>query len=165
MSNSETLKKLNYLKLCERVGYDFKTFLYDKYVNEKLSTRQISTLVYGSDMSSPSILRYLKRYEIPLRRGSEAVKLQWVNNDERREQQSKFAKTHLATEEVRNKMCETMRSDRIRNYFSELRKGDKNPMYGKTGELNHNFNPNISDEEREIKRHTLEDKTFRLSVF
>lgn len=43
--------------------------------------------------------------------------------------------------------------------------GKNNPMYGKTGKNNSNYNPNLTDEERQIRREYIEYKEWRIAIF
>ena len=165
---SKCLGKLSFLKSLavaqNKLNCDLKSFLEQKYLHEGLGLLPISKLIYGHTQNHRTVKRLLDYFEIPIRCCSEAVKLQWVNNDERRKKQSEFAKIKFNSKEVRDKMIKTMRSDEVRKHFSEMRMGEKNPMYGVVGEKHFNFNPNISDEERKIKRKNIENARFRRFV-
>lgn len=157
--------KETYKKLSDLVGMDFKDFLYEKYVNELMTVRQISLLLYENVKKTAIVLDWLHKYDIPIRHGSEAIKVQWINNDERRKKTSERAKKNLKNEESKKRALEAMSDPEYKLKMSLLKRGSKNPMYGKRGSKHHNYNPNLTDEERKIKRNTLEDKAFRLNVF
>ena len=57
--------------------YKDKKWLYNKYINEKLSTYQIAPLC---NTSSPTIRRWLIKYEIPIRSLSESIHLVLANH-------------------------------------------------------------------------------------
>lgn len=119
----------NINELSKKVGEDFEKWLKIKYIDEQLSTSQISKLVYGR-VNKNSILNYLRFFDIPIRNRSESVKLQWVDADKRRIE----ARKNLLNPEVREKIKETQRTEVYRNHMSETRKGKDNPYYvhGKT---------------------------------
>lgn len=69
---------------------DLGQWLYEKYVIEKQSYRDILKLLdTGNNRAIP---RLLNHYGIPIRRGSEAVETQWQDNDLRRKQQAEAIK-------------------------------------------------------------------------
>lgn len=118
---------------------DFKKWLTEKYHNDKLSAREIAKLVYGKPKNSPNILSWMDTFGIESRERSEAVTLQWVDNDERRKWQSNFAKVHLSDgTPAREALIKVMQTDEYRYKNSVLKRGNKNPMW----------NPNLTDEER-----------------
>ena len=161
----EFQKRETYERLCKAVGMDLKQFLYQKYVNESTTVRQLALLIYGNGKNSAVVLDWLHHFNIPLRHGSEAIKTQWINNDERRKKTSEMARKNFKSEEAKRKIALTVASPEYHEKASAAKRGDKNPMYGKCGSLHPNYNPNLTDEDRTVKRHTLEDKAFRLSVF
>lgn len=63
-----------------------KEQMYQWYVVEKKSYRQIMKLT--GIKNNRKIPKLLNEYGIPIRRGSEAVKTQWINNENRRQKQS-----------------------------------------------------------------------------
>ncbi len=161
----EFQKKETYKRLCEAVGMDLEQFLYQKYVNELTTVRQLAFILYNNRKNSSMVLDWLHQFNIPLRKGSEAIKIQWIDNEERRKKTSEIARKNFRSEEARRKAALTTASPDYHERASASKRGDKNPMYGKCGSLHHNYNPNLTDEERTVKRHTLKDKVFRLSVF
>src|SRR3990172_3816600 len=70
----------------------WEEIFYRMYVIEKRSIREIAKF-FG--IGREIVRRRLKDFDLELRHGSEAVKLQWKNNPERRKQQSEFAKRKL----------------------------------------------------------------------
>lgn len=148
-----------------RLGIDnFKEWLYQKYIKERLSMNQIASIVYGND-GAREIGRYLKKFDIPIRRGSEAVKNQWVNNDERRKTQSLFAKEKLAKGEGREKLKQIMRTDEYRLKSSLAKRGKNNPMYGLRAEDSPHWNPKRTKEQRMQERKLHVDAEWRNKVF
>lgn len=76
------------VKRCEqRVNESMETYLKREYGEKKRSYR---SLMKELGCSNRTLTKMLKAYCIPVRRGSEAVKTQWVNNPERRKQQGDF---------------------------------------------------------------------------
>lgn len=75
----------------------------------------------------------------------------------------------VISEETRKKMGfgQTGRhhSEETRRKMGESKKGKKNPMYGKYGDKNHNWNPNLTEEERLIERHYSEYYEWRKLVY
>lgn len=158
-------KQENYKRLSELVGTDLRQFLLEKYVKELMTVRELACLIYNNVKMSSTIVEWLHKYDIPIRYGSEAIKVQWIDNDERRKKTSERAKKNLTTKEARAKLHDVQSTPEFKLKSSLIKRGEKNPMYGKRGSLHHNYNPNLTDEERERKRNTLENKAFRLSVF
>lgn len=74
----------------ERVApVPLKEWLEKKYLNDKLSYRDMMNLL--NTKNNRIIKKLLVYYNIPIRYGSEAVATQWIDNDIRKEQQSKDA--------------------------------------------------------------------------
>lgn len=94
--HTEFEKKKEYNKMCKLVKGDFKDWLAKKYHDEELPTRDISELLYGKRTNSPNVLKWMKNLNIPVRKRSDAVALQWKDNQERRDKQSEFL-TELLT--------------------------------------------------------------------
>lgn len=108
---ASTKEKINSIE--NRLGIDsFKDFLIQKYIVEKLSTRSIAEIIYNKPNNKTLVGDWLKYFDIELRKGSEAVELQWVNATKRRKETSKrFIKNNnikprekdsIAIQELRN---------------------------------------------------------------
>lgn len=67
---------------------DMKEWLYQRYIVERLSIRQIMKLLNTN--ANKGISSMLEFYGIEIRHGSEAIETQWENNDERRKEQSEL---------------------------------------------------------------------------
>lgn len=126
--------KMSIDKYTEKVGMDFKTWISDKYLKDMLSTSEISKLLYGNERNKSVILQWLNRFGIQIRHGSDAVKTQWIDADERRESTRQLANKNLLTNDVRKKIKKKQQTREYRNKMSESRRGDDNPYYihGKT---------------------------------
>ena len=73
-----------------------KDTLYDLYINQQLTSKEIADIF---DCTSKSIRNYLTKFNIPVRQGSEAVKLErskWSKEKEE-ERSRKFIQTWLDT--------------------------------------------------------------------
>ena len=144
-----------------------KYYLYQKYVIDRKTTREIAILVYGNIKNASTITGWIKRIglEEELRHGSEAIKTQWENNNERKIQASINAKIHLDRKEIRGKIHKTQQTQEYRIKQSECKKGNKNGMYGVVGDNHPNWNSNRTHEERVKERKTLCDAKWRNGVF
>lgn len=154
--------KLKYEERCKKVGMDFKEWLYNKYINEQLTSRQIAEILYGKPKNSPSITRMLIEYNIPARQGGEAIKVNW--KEERKELSRKIAFKHLNNKETRTKLYNLMQTKEYKEKQRLAHLAEKNGMYGVTGDKSPKWNPNLTNEERINKRKTLNDDKFRKSV-
>lgn len=136
-------------------GIDAKDYLYQEYVVERKSTREIAKNVYGSDKRYTSILRWIKTLGLKeeLRHGSEAIKTQWINNPKRKKEQGELIKKHLgAGTPSRMKLIKKMNTIEYKEKSRVAKLGKNNPMYGVTGENHPHWNPSLTDEERLLKR-------------
>lgn len=81
------------IKRCEqRVNESMETYLKREYGEKKRSYR---SLMEDLGCTNRTITKMLEMYNIPIRRGSEAVKAQWENNEERRKKQGEiFREAH-----------------------------------------------------------------------
>lgn len=161
----EHKEKKAYKKMCDKVGMDFKEYLENKYIKEMLTTREIAHEVYNSSKSHSSIYRWLCKFNIPVRHGGEAIKTQWINNEKRRTQASILAKKNLTTKESRSKVYDKMQTKEYKEKMSRANKGEKNGMYGRTGELSSRWNPKRTHDDRVKERKTHADSKWRSLVF
>lgn len=131
----KTITKINEFE--NKLGVDdFEFWIKNKYLNEMKGIREICKLLNtNANRTISSILKY---YNIPVRHGGEAIKTQWINNDERRCETSKTAKIYLNSIETRNKAKKTINTEEYRKKASESKLGVKNPRW----------NPNLTEEER-----------------
>ena len=87
-----------------RVGEDFKKWLFEMYVVQLKPLSEISKILYGEDKNcKSSVNRWLKKLDIELRHGGEAIKTQWIDNEERRVKASEKTKETLLRKDVRAK--------------------------------------------------------------
>ena len=145
----------------ERVGGDPYQYLYQKYVVDKMTTRQIARQIYGNEKCFNSVNKWLKKYKIPLRHGSEAVKTQWINNDERR----KLSRKTLLKKEVRDKIRQAQQTEEYKMKQSIAKTGEKNGMFGVIGEKHPRWDESRTHEQRTKERKTFEYSQWRTSVF
>lgn len=163
--SNEMKRRLGEQRLSDRVGCEISKWLYQKYVVELKTTRQIATILYNKPKSSSCVKGLLKRYNIPVRHGSEAIKIQWINADERRKATSKRARENLLSKEAIEKSRKAMKTPEYSRKQSLSKMGEKNGMYGVYGEKHPQWNPNRTHEQRVKERKTHFDKDWRKSVF
>lgn len=147
-----------------RYNKPIKEILIDLYEVQTMSVRQVTSLL---GVQHRTVLNWFKRYGVNVRHGSEAIKVQWEkpSADARRELSSEIAKKYLCKREVRDKARLAMQTKEYRHKQSISKIGPRNGMYGKCGELHNNWNPNLTDEERENGRNTFENYQWRKDVY
>lgn len=153
-----------YNNLSKKVGQDFKEWLSNEYTNKMLSTRQIALGLYGTSKNSSSILTWLTNMGIERRTGGEAVKTQWINNDERRSEAAESMKKRL-TPEVRKKITASLRTPESKEKQRISKMGKKNGMYNVLREEHPQWNSERTDKQRVAERKTVNDSRWRKSVF
>lgn len=155
MLNYNTNSKF-YKEMCAKVGEDFRTWLNRKYWDEELNTRQIAELAYGKRKNGPNISGWMKKLDIPIRDRSSAVALQWKDNQQRRVETSELAKKNIGTNSKgRQNLIAIMQTREYKEKMSKVN----------SGERNYNWNPNLTNEERMIKRDYHGYKEWRKNVF
>lgn len=159
------ITKRAYDTLTNQVGMDFKEWLSIKYVDESLSTRKISLLLRGHEKGASTISTWLKKLDIPIRIGSDAVKTQWIDNEARRDLSREIARENLHSHLVRSKMKKTMRTPEVRKKISEANKGVNNGMYGRIEESHPNWDETRTHFLRRFERKTYEYSRWRKAVF
>lgn len=154
-------------KIEESTGInDLEDWLKTEYINNKQSFRSISKELYGVKNRHSSVRQFINFYEIPVRRGSEAIKTQWVNNDKRRKQQAEITRVFMGlNKEVRDRVRKTQQTKEYKLKTSLAKLGNKNPMYGVTGKEHPQWDPERTHEQRVKDRKLFFDKEWRLSVF
>lgn len=153
-------------ELEEKLGIDnFEYWLREKYEKELLTIRKISNLIYGHNRNSSTVLKWLHEYGIEVRTGSEAVKTQWINADERKEASRQIAYKYLQTKDSRDSLREVMQTDEYKQKQSVTKKGERNGMWNVTGEQHPNWNPERTKEQRIAERKTEKDSRWRKDIF
>lgn len=109
-----------------------KEQLYQWYIIENRSYRFIMDQIGRNN--ARFVKKLLIENGIEIRKGSEAVKTQWINADQRRVKTSDQAKKLFApfwgTQTKRPEVAAKISASKL---------GSRNPMWGKTGELNSQF--------------------------
>lgn len=149
----------------QRVSDNPYDFLYQKYVIDKMTTRQISKLIYDNEKCFNSVNGWLKKYNIPLRHGSEAIKTQWIDNDERREENKQRIYETMLVPQIRDKIKKTQKTKEYRQKSRNAKLGENNPMYGVVGEDSPQWNPNRTHDQRVKERKTGKDREWKIAVF
>ena len=144
---------------------DMGLWLYQKYILEKLSIKQIMYLLHSE--TNRSIAKMLKYYNISVRTVSEGVKLQWQGEKsiERKKQTSELASKNLNSKESRDKLRSIMQTADYKNKISKANSGKNNGMYGIIGENNALWNPNKTRLQRQRDRKLTENTRWRNDVF
>ena len=164
---SELQSIRNRKKIEKRLGIDdFKGWLYEKYHVEQMNSREISEVVYGTKGNGPNIIGWMERLGVPRRSGGEAIALQWEKDPERRKLQAELAVEYMgAGTPSREKLIKTMQTDEYKARISRANSGERNGMYGATGEKNPNWNPNLTEEDRLHSRKYPEYEKWRKEVY
>jgi 5-methylcytosine-specific restriction endonuclease McrA len=157
-------ERLAHERVTRVTGEDVKGWLQIEYVDKLRSVRDIAREVYGYEKNSSSVLDLLKRYGIETRKGGDAVRTQWINNDERREQKAKFIKGKI-TGKIREAIIEKMQTDEYKEKQRISKTGERNGMHGVFGENHPQWNPERTHEQRVMERKTRFDKPWRMAVF
>jgi hypothetical protein len=157
-------EKRGYSSISERIGEDIAEYLQREYVDKLRSCRSIAKEIFGTEKSSSSVGRWLKICGIEPRHGSEAVKTQWIDNDERRALSARQI-VENKTPEVLRKLHMKMKTAEYRKKQSVSKTGEKNGMFGVTGPNSPKWNPERTHEQRVQERKTGKDKAWRLAVF
>lgn len=145
---------------------NFKEWLEDKYHTEEMNTRDIALVVYGKKTHGPNIRRWMEHFSIPLRSRTDAIALQWKDNDERREEQRAFLSNLWENDtEIRGRIIEVMQTSEYKEKQRISKTGERNGMYGLIGEKHPNWNPNLTDEDRLDTRKYNEYFEWRRLVF
>ena len=143
----------------------FEDFLRLRYIEQKKTIRMIAKELFGKETNHSTINYWLKKFDIPLRRGSDAIKTQWINADSRRKLSSELAHKNLNNKETRNKLHKIMLTDEYKEKSRIAKLGENNPMFGVRGDAHPNWNPELTDEDRIRERKTFEDSQWRLEVY
>jgi hypothetical protein len=146
---------------------DLGKYLNILYTERLKSTREIAEILYSNRKNYSSISRLLNYYNIPIRTGSEAVKTQYLGKKGigRKSISTKNAKTYLNIKESREKLKRVMQTKEYKMKQRITKLGEKNGMYGVTGESHPQWNPNRTHEQRILERKTFEYKQWRKAIY
>lgn len=161
---NEGKRKAAYQRMCDLIGGDFKEWLKVEYTDKQRPIRDIARELYKNEKCSSSVLGWLERLGIDTRDRSEAIRLQWVNNDERRKNASDGMKKRI-TPDVRKKIYRAMLTDDYREKQRISKTGERNGMYGVYGADHPQWNPERTRDQRVKERKTFEYANWRKGVF
>ena len=167
------------IKIEREKNINLEEWLKQKYLVEKVPLIKIGQMLGVSNRTPPKLLKY---YNIPKYSQSESIKHQWIDNDDRRIKQSEFfksmrngdtkegstktrTKSNLSREEFWSKMKIIMQSEEYRRKQSISKMGKKNGMYGRYGNLNPAYNPNLTLEDRIRGRNYYSYRKWRSKVY
>lgn len=121
-------------EIANQFGMPIRELLIDFYWNQQLGIKQIAKVIGVSDRN---LWDWFNELDIPRRDRSSAVALQWVDNTERKLQTGELLRSMLAngTIDHRGENNPAKRPE-SRRKNSESKRGERNPMYGVTGENN-----------------------------
>lgn len=145
-------------------GNDIEGWLRREYTENLRSVRDIAREIYGVEKNSSAVLNLLNKYGIERRTGSDAIKTQWINNDERRALSSKTMKKTM-TPQLREKIKAKMQTDEYREKQRISKTGERNGMHGVFGADHPQWNPERTHDQRVTERKTHEYKDWRRNVF
>lgn len=158
----EFIHKRKVQEIESKFNKNIKILLNELYIENKMTTRQISKYI---GLSYNKVSEWLKKYDIEIRYGSEAIKTQWINNNERRKMTSEMAKKNLNTKESREKCKKAMQTEEYKLKQSISKMGEKNGMWRVCGDKHHNWDINRTHEKRCIERKTTKDHIWRSTIF
>lgn len=145
----------SYIKHMERKlnVESFRDYLFNLYVTELKTIREISMIIYGNKNRTHTINDYLHYFEIPLRYGSEAIKTQYIGykKELRKEIAIRKSISVMNSFENRKKLIAKMQTKQYRRKCRIVKLGTKNP----------NYNPNLTDEERERNNKDKRDDGYK----
>jgi hypothetical protein len=77
-------------KLEALIGTPINDWLLKYYLGQFQTYRQICNEL---KINTRTLMRYMRQFNIPVRRGGEAIKTQWINNIARKQAQAEFIKS------------------------------------------------------------------------
>jgi len=157
--------EMNVKDMSEQVGEDFKNWIERRYLIDFLSIRNISNILYGDEKHMSSVRNWLNKFDIPIRQGSEAIKTQWIDADERRELSRNLANENLQQESVRKRIKKIQQTEEYKLKQSKTKSGSNNGMFGVIGENHPRWDESRTHEKRIEERKTFEYSQWRNSVF
>ena len=150
------------IKIEREKNINLEEWLKQKYLVEKVPLIKIRQMLGVSNRTPPKLLKY---YNIPKYSQSESIKHQWIDNDDRKKQTSELAKINLNKKDSREKLKGIMQTNEYRHKQSITKLGEKNGMYGKCGNLNPAFNPNLTINDRIRGRNYYSYRKWRSKVY
>lgn len=141
-------------KMEGKLGIDsLEKYLYDLYVNQIKSAYEIADIIYGKPKNSPNVLKWLHYFNIPIRHGSEAIKTQYIGEKgiERRKLASQNTSKNINSKKTRDERRKAMQTKEYRDKCRISKLGDKNP----------NYNPNLTDKERELNNNDKREDEYK----
>lgn len=153
------------IKIENTIGTKCYPYLFSRYSIDLKSTAFIAEECLGSKHSAKTIASLLKMFGIPIRHGSDAIRTQWVNNEERSKLTSERAKKNLNSKAARDKLREIMKTEEYKNKSSLAKQGKNNPMYGLVEEKCPNYRGKHTKEERAKERKSFLDLRWKKAVF
>lgn len=131
----------------EKYSVSLKNCLYELYVVQQKTMREISVILYTHEGNAKTIRKYFNIFNLPIRHGGEAIKAQYVG--EKRESRRRIIIEKsipiMNSKENRAKLIKIMQTDEYREKSSKSKLGKLNPMY--------NFEL-TSEERRLLGRHS-----------
>lgn len=121
---------------------NLKDWLVQKYTIENFTMREIAKIIYNNKNNYNIVNDLLRRYNIPIKHGSEAIKTQYIGEkgENRKEIARWISIITVNSKKSRNKLRKIMQTKEYRNKCRIVKLGAKNP----------NYNPNLTDEERKL---------------
>ncbi|MGL5380700.1 HNH endonuclease [Clostridium sp.] len=142
----------------DKFGMNIKDLLHDLYIVKMYPTGRIGKEI---GLSKSKVCEWLKKYDISIRYGSEAIKTQWIDADERRAMSSMTMKDNQSRGIDRS----FMHTDEYKLKQSISKRGSKNGMWRVCGEKHPNWDKNRTHEKRKLERKSTKDNMWRSSVF
>lgn len=126
--------RIRQIEIEEQFGEPIYTLLTRLYHLEQLGIKRIAKILGVSDRN---LWDWFEDLGIERRHRSDAVALQWQHNDERRKQNSELMKTLMDNGVIDNHGDNNpAKQTQARAKIRESKLGERNPMYGRYGELN-----------------------------
>ncbi len=143
--------------------YRDKEWLQEQYHGQQLSANDISN---KCDCSKSTILRWLDKHNIDKRDKSEAAKIRAERYPHTTQNYPEEFRETSAWE-----LWDEEEREEFREWLSEERTGEKNPMWNVTGEDHHNYKPDkkrgrfyMTKEWRKVRREALKQADHKCAV-
>lgn len=162
------LRRIRQDEVAAPFGVPIRDLLIDLYYNQKLGIKQISKKLGVSDHN---LWSWFDDLGIERRDRSAAVELQWIDNTERRILAGNIMRSLIVDGAIDNHgENNPAKQPEARRKISESKKGERNPMYGITGENHHSWNggripiEEYGTEWRKIRKAVKERDGFRCQL-